>query len=151
MKEFVSYFLQCDLLYLKPKFILVLYYCLDPQRLLCKLSTRCFCHYLLSVGGSGSGSWAGKAIGFHPAWAKAIKVCINKTIGFMFAGINMLSAWLRLTAQTKMSTNKGSKYRYAQEHKLYIYCYHLGGRWENKSFKKNGNNEIWGILLSPTL
>ena len=42
----------------------------------------------------------------------------------MFAGINMFWARLRLIL---MSSEKGPKYIYAQEHKLYYYYYHFGG------------------------
>ena len=36
----------------------------------------------------------------------------------------------------KMNSEKGPKYIYAQEHKLYYYCYHFGGHLENKNWKK---------------
>ena len=36
----------------------------------------------------------------------------------------------------KMSAEKGPKYVYAQEHKLYYYYYQFTGHWENKNWKK---------------
>ena len=35
-----------------------------------------------------------------------------------------------------MSSEKGPKYTYAQEHKFYYYYYHFGGHRENKNWKK---------------
>ena len=46
------------------------------------------------------------------------------TIEFMFAGINMFWARLRLILN---ESEKGPKHIYAQEHKLYYYYYHFGG------------------------
>ena len=47
----------------------------------------------------------------------------------MLAGINMFWARLRviLAARVEMSSEKGPKHIYAQEHKLYCYYYHFGG------------------------
>ena len=35
-----------------------------------------------------------------------------------------------------MSSVKDIKHIYVQEHKLYYYYYHFGGKWENEDFKK---------------
>ena len=56
MKEFVSYFLQCGVLYFKPKFILLLYYFFlfgSPKAAL-EVVKKVF-HCLLSIGWSGPG------------------------------------------------------------------------------------------------
>jgi len=51
----------------------------------------------------------------------------NKTIEFMFVGINMFWAGTQThfspspLARVKMSSEKGPEYVYAQEHKLYYY------------------------------
>ena len=37
----------------------------------------------------------------------------------------------------------GPKHIYAQEHRLYNYCYHFVGHWENKDFSKNDNKTVW--------
>ena len=68
----------------------------------------------------------------------------------MFAGINMFWTRLRLTARAKMSSEKGPKYIYAQEHKLFYYYYHFGGHWGNKHWK-NDNKTLWRIFFSPVL
>ena len=51
----------------------------------------------------------------------------------------------------KMKSEKGPKYIYAQEHKLYYYCYHFGGHLENKNWKKKWSKSVWRIFLSPGL
>ena len=56
----------------------------------------------------------------------------------MFTGINVFWAWVRLILaqavkpELKMNSEKGSKYIYAEEHKLYYYYYHFEGHWTNK-------------------
>ena len=59
----------------------------------------------------------------------------------MFVGTNMFWAQLRLNLaqveeRVKMSSEKGQKHIYTQEHKLYYYYYHFGGHCENKNWKK---------------
>ena len=49
-----------------------------------------------------------------------------------------------------MSSEKGPKYIYAQEHKLCDNYYHFGGHWENKHWK-NDNKKVWRTFLSPGL
>ena len=56
----------------------------------------------------------------------------------MFVGTNMFWAQLRLNLaqveeRVKMSSEKGQKHIYAQEHNLCYYYYHFGGHRENKN------------------
>ena len=59
------------------------------------------------------------------------------TTEFMFAGINMFWARLRLIL--------------ARAARRYYYYYHFGGHWENKHWKKNDNKTVWRIFFSPAL
>ena len=45
-----------------------------------------------------------------------------------------------------MSSEKGPKHIYAQEHKLYYYHYHFGGHWKNKHWK-NDNKTVYRIFF----
>lgn len=48
---------------------------------------------------------------------------------------------------TKVSSEKDPKYIYAKEHKLYYYCYHFGGHWKYKNWKKKWQQNSKNYLL----
>jgi len=60
------------------------------------------------------------------------KYSYNKTIEFMFTGINMFWAWIRLILVWAVRT--------------FYYYYHFGGHWENKHWK-NDNKTLWRIFF----
>ena len=51
-------------------------------------------------------------------------------------------------ARVKMSSEKGPKYIYAQENKLWYYYYHFEGHWENKHWKKWQQNGLKNISFT---
>ena len=59
---------------------------------------------------------------------------IDITIELMFAGVNMFLARLRLILpRAKMSSEKGQKYIYAQEHQLYYYYNNFKGHSQKET------------------
>ena len=72
---------------------------------------------------------------------------VIKTTEFMFAGINMF--WARLRLILAQAVRRGLKWalrraQCAQELKLHD-NYHFGGHWENKNWKKNNNRSLKDI------
>jgi len=82
--------------------------------------------------------------------AKAHFVLCNNTIEFMFLGINMFWARLRLILARAVrrglnEPEKGPKHIYAKENNLlnlYYYYDHFGGHWENNNWKKWQQNSL---------
>ena len=65
----------------------------------------------------------------------------DKTKGFVFTGVNMSFAWVRVSQPQPLgngqtNSEKGLKRIYAREHKLNYYHHHLGEHFENKKLTK---------------
>ena len=53
--------------------------------------------------------------------------------------------------RVKTSSEMGPKCIYAQEHKLYYYCYYVGGHWENKNWKTWQQNFLKNISFTKAV